>query len=152
MQEFIYTCGIASSGKSTWCQNYLKTYSFLNYVYLNPDSLRAVIGKDESDQTINGKVFSNLFIFTDYILKIGGSILYDATSYSKKNRKTFIEIARKYKVEVVAVNFNIPLDKCVERNNNRDRKVPFDVIKRQFNNLEYPELGEECDKIIWVNN
>ena len=134
--------GSSGSGKSTFCQSY---FSGLNIIILSSDTVRGIIGKDESDQSVNSKVFEILKASTALILKQGLSVVIDATSYSRKSRKDFIDLARKYNHNITAYYF------CKKRNSMRDRKVPDFVIDKQIANMEIP-TKEEIDALHTVNS
>ncbi len=140
--------GSSGSGKSTFCQSY---FSGLNIIILSSDTLRGIIGKDESDQSVNSKVFEILKASTALILKQGLSVVIDATSYSRKSRKDFIDLARKYNHNITAYYFDVPADICKKRNSMRDRKVPDFVIDKQIANMEIP-TKEEIDALHTVNS
>lgn len=151
MPALILLISPSCGGKTTWALNYIKTHN--NVIRLCPDNLRGLYSKDgdESDQTNNGIIFKNLGIFTEHLMsqKIWDLII-DATNVSIKNRKMFVDLARKYNFLIKCFVFRTPIEVCVERNEKRARKVPFDVISRQFQNLEIP-LPHEVDYIEYIN-
>jgi predicted kinase len=83
LQNNLYLlCGIPGSGKSTlaWA------LSSNNVILLSSDSLRAIIGKDESDQAVSAQVFGTMEAMTEYFLRQGKDVAIDATNYNRKSR------------------------------------------------------------------
>ncbi len=147
MNKLFLLVGCSGSGKSTYAADFC--FENPDVIYLNADKLRGVIGEDESDQSKNHVVFDILFKMTEYFLKLGKDVLLDNTNYSKKNRKQFVEIARKHGVKIRAYVFKTPYEVCITRNEARDRKVPIHVIKNQFDKFEEPGL-DEVDEIVYI--
>ena len=138
--KLILAVGVSNSGKTTWSIDYCKHNHICR---ISTDELRAIIGKDESDQTVSHLVFRTAETMTEYFFQQGLSVLIDATNYSVKNRKNFIKLARKYNAVICAYVFNkCSLDELKARNQARARQVPDDVIERQFNNLVIPTKEE----------
>ncbi len=136
--------GVAGSGKS----RYGKDFCLKNdYYYISTDQIRYTLTGDEADQSQNHHVFKLAFSEVDYLLSQNQRVLFDATNYSKKNRKQLIEIGRAANAYISAKVFRTPLAICLERNKNRSRVVPTDVIFRQHSNFQYPEFNEGFDSI-----
>lgn len=146
MTELFLTCGCSGAGKSTKSEKFTADK---NVIRISSDALRAVLGKDETDQTVSGRVFQTMETMTEYLLKHGYSVLIDATNYSIKNRSAFVKLGRKYGARITAFVFNVPLDTLKARNAARARVVPEDVIERQFNGFVHPTT-DEVDIVIFV--
>jgi protein phosphatase len=56
----------------------------------------------------------------------------DATNLKREDRKPFIKIARWYNYNTAAIIFNIPLEVCLARNRARERKVPEEALRAQY--------------------
>ena len=50
-------------------------------------------------------------------------------------------------VEKIGILIAVPYEECLERNNQRERKVPEDVIKRMYYNIYIPQYYEGFDEI-----
>jgi protein phosphatase len=131
--------GVSGCGKTTFCKEYSEK---MGLVYLSSDGLRGIIGKDESDQTVSGKVFDTLRTMVSYLLSNDYSVLLDATNYNKKNRRDFLNIAKTLGKPTIGLRFNVPIELAKQRNASRDRKVPEYVIDNQFSRLEEPTQEE----------
>lgn len=148
MKKLELLIGVSGAGKTTYCNS----LNPQDYIVFCPDKMRAIIGTDETDQTVNSIVFATIHRAVDYLFKYGQhSIVIDATNYSIKNRKEFINIARKNNIIVEAIYFPVPLQIAKDRNAKRSRIVPDAVITRQFDSMEWPTFPE-VDKIVFFDN
>lgn len=143
--------GIPGSGKTTlrdrMNQDDIKKY------YVSSDEVRFAFFGDENNQNNNNFVFDYINAFTKLHLSNGISVIYDATNISAKRRKETLELFKDIPNRSVAIFFNVPLETCIERNNNRTRVVPEEVIRRMFKNIEPPTKDEgfdECYDIIFT--
>jgi predicted kinase len=143
--------GLPGSGKSTYAKEFIKGKDI---EYLSSDSLRAVFGKDESDQSVTPKVFSHIKTKVDEFLKDGKNVLVDATSVNRKERSDYINTAKKYGAKVVALVFKMDRNGLIARNKKRGeeggRVVPDWVIDKMLNKFEEPSHDEGIDVIIYV--
>ena len=71
-------------------------------------------------------------------MKARQSVILDATNPTFKLRKTLLRIAREYGALVSAIYWDIPLKTLLERNANRDKRVPDNVVEKFYKALEYP--------------
>ena len=152
MNKTLYIAvGLPGSGKSTYAKNFINGNDI---EYLSSDSLRAVFGKDESDQSVTPKVFSHIKTKVDEFLKDGKNVFVDATSVNRKERSDYINTAKKYGAKVVAVVFKMDRNGLIARNKKRGeeggRVVPDWVIDKMLNKFEEPDLNEGIDTIIYV--
>ena len=149
MKTLYITVGCPASGKSTYVKNYVDN-SKQTGLYLSSDELRAKFGKGETDQTCTNQVFYHIKQKIDEILKDknDGYLIIDATSINKKNRREYIQLAKKNKSKIVAWVFERNRDILVDRNKNRDRVVPIWVIDRMISQYEKPTLDEGFDEVI----
>ena len=151
MNTLYITVGLPGSGKSTYVKNFIKDKDI---EYLSSDSLRAVYGKSEEDQTVTPLVFGHIKKKVDEFLKDGKNVLVDATSVNRKERSDYINTAKKYGAKVVAIVFKMDRQGLIERNKKRGeqggRVVPDFVIDKMLNKFEEPSYSEGIDVIIYV--
>lgn len=136
--NLILLCGIPGCGKSTLANAHAEN----NLIVLSSDAMRGVLGKDESDQSVSGDVFRILELVASYFLKRGNNVVIDATNCTRKARKGFVQIGRKYGANIVAQVMSTPLDVCKARNAARARVVPEHVLERMHAGFEMPVSGE----------
>ena len=143
--------GLPGSGKSTYAKNFIKDKDI---EYLSSDSLRAVYGKSEEDQTVTPLVFGHIKRKVDEFLKDGKNVLVDATSVNRKERSDYINSAKKYGAKVVAIVFKMDRQGLIDRNKKRGeqggRVVPDWVIDKMLNKFEEPSYSEGIDVMIYV--
>ena len=127
----VVLCGASGSGKSTFARRH-----FSSTEIVSSDQCRALVGDDESDQSITGAAFELLRTIIDKRLEIGRLSVVDATNIKPEDRKPLLELARRWDVLSTAIVFDLPLAVCVEHNNSRqDRQTPRHAIKRQHGAL-----------------
>jgi len=152
MNNTLYiTVGLPGSGKSTYVKNFIKDKDI---EYLSSDSLRAVYGKSEEDQTVTPLVFGHIKRKVDEFLKDGKNVLVDATSVNRKERSDYINTAKKYGAKVVAIVFKMDRQGLIDRNKKRGeqggRVVPDWVIDKMLKKFAEPSYDEGIDVIIYV--
>ena len=137
----VMLCGASGSGKSTFARTH-----FADTEVVSSDRCRALVGDDETDQSVTGPAFALLHDIVDKRLEVGRLTVVDATNVKPEDRKPIIELARRWDVLLTAVVFDLPLDVCMERNATRsDRRTPNHAIRRQHRNLRrgLKRLGRE---------
>ena len=152
MNNTLYiTVGLPGSGKSTYAKEFIKGKEI---EYLSSDSLRAVFGKSEEDQTVTPLVFGHIKRKVDELLKDGKNVMVDATSVNRKERSDYISTAKKYGAKVVAIVFKMDRQGLIDRNKKRGeqggRVVPDWVIDKMLNKFEDPSYSEGIDVMIYV--
>jgi predicted kinase len=152
MNNTLYiTVGLPGSGKSTYAKEFIKGKEI---EYLSSDSLRAVYGKSEEDQTVTPLVFGHIKRKVDEFLKDGKNVLVDATSVNRKERSDYINTAKKYGAKVVVIVFKMDRQGLIDRNKKRGeqggRVVPDWVIDKMLAKFEEPSYSEGIDVMIYV--
>ena len=123
----ILLCGASGSGKSTFAQSH-----FAQTEVVSSDQCRALVADDESDQSVTAQAFALLHEIVDKRLEVGRLTVVDATNTKREDRASLLELGRKWDVLSTAIIFDLPLEVCLERNEQRsDRSIPEHAIKRQ---------------------
>lgn len=105
--------------------------------------MRLLLSGDETNQEIHGRVFSAMRYLLRQRLEVGGqATIIDATNIRRKDRKPWIQLAQRYGARVEAVFLNPPLGRILERNRQRARVVPEEVIRTMEARLQVPERAE----------
>jgi protein phosphatase len=122
--SLILLIGPSGAGKSTFAARHFKQTEIIS-----SDRCRAMVCDDESDQRVNGAAFGLLHHIARVRLAARRLTVIDATNLETQARRRLLRIARDNGVPSVAVVFNVPLQKCLERNLTRsERVVDEDVI------------------------
>jgi predicted kinase len=137
MSKLIIMVGLPGSGKSTLADKLAN-----ESIILSSDELRGVIGFSQEDQSVSGEVFRTMETMTAYFLKRGQSVIIDATNTTKRARFGFVLIGRKYGAWVEAWVVECDPNTAKQRNAQRSRVVPDDVIDRMAAQWQQPEVGE----------
>ena len=135
--QVVVTFGVSGSGKSTWIRNNLPQHTVVSL-----DSLRQQIGKSRSDQSQNSKIVQLAKEQLKTLLRSQSKIVWDATNIRRDFRQQIINISRNYGALVTLVIFHCPEDIYFQRNRERRHRIPEDVLVRQIEQMEFPELDE----------
>jgi len=143
MSHVYMLSGISGSGKSTFINKVAP-----HALYLNADSIRKELTGDESDQSVSKQAFEILFERFRNALIDNVDVIIDNTCLRIRDRKQYYDIIRDCEYStgkryvVILYSFVPNLEQSLHWNSLRDRKVPDDVIRRQFKNFEPPSEWE----------
>jgi protein phosphatase len=134
MGELVVLIGAPASGKSTYASS---VYGDVPTRILSSDRCRALVSDDEERMDVSKVAFEFLYALLDARLSLGHDTLVDSTAINPAARKRLLDIARKHGTPFrIAVVFNPPLEVLLYRNAHRSRRVPEDVIKRMYFELQ----------------
>lgn len=129
-------CGPSGSGKSTLAA------AFAGAEIISLDALRAKLGKNSSDQSVNGQVLQAARESLRAGLRQKKHVIWDATSLRRDQRAQVLRLGRDYgALTEIRLLWTAPSG-IVKRNSQRTRVVSPAVISDQINMLEFPEVGE----------
>ncbi|MFO7957350.1 MAG: AAA family ATPase [Candidatus Brocadiia bacterium] len=129
--------GPAGSGKSTWVHEHLS-----DTVIVSSDRMRRELTGDPADQSQNYLVFQRCMDRIREELHRGREVTFDATNYSEKLRTMPLQAGRWSGAEICSYLMDVGLREALRRNEERERRVPEDVIRRHYRGLELPALYE----------
>ncbi|WAL61683.1 AAA family ATPase [Thermocoleostomius sinensis] len=146
--------GLPGSGKSTLAASMQGTCSTLRLV--STDRIRGQLFGDEAIQgpwsLIWRQVGQQLREIVQQIEQGQcQAVLYDATNTRRQSRRAVIALARSLAfTHITGLWIDTPLSVCLERNRQRDRQVPDEVIQRMQRQLEGapPNLEEGLSCLI----
>ena len=141
--EFVMLVGLPGSGKS-----YLADILFAKkYSIHSSDEIRKELSGDINNQNINSQVFQTLHRRIKDDLKNGISCVYDATNINYKKRMSFLQELNKIQCFKRCIIIATPYEVCLMQNEQRERKVPEQVIERMYRNFDVPYYFEGWDNI-----
>ena len=116
------------------------------------DMIRELMFGSAECQDNSEKVFEEAYIFAEDALCGGLDVVFDATNTTAFTRKKLLERMSGIDHKNVAIFMNTPLEECKRRNAQRKRRVPDDVIVRQYNQLikEASSIPYQFDEIVIV--
>lgn len=143
LKAFI-TIGSPGSGKGTWASGFLSINK--NLIYISTDSIRKELSGDEANQSVSGQAFKIAKNRMEEALKNNKSVIIDATNMYRKTRKDFLDIAKKYNAETIAIVFEVDKNTLLDRNKKRGeqggRNVPEWVIDSMISKYQRPDTTE----------
>ncbi|MCG5060495.1 MAG: AAA family ATPase [Limnoraphis sp. WC205] len=149
MSQLILMIGLPGSGKSFFATQLKVNHP--DYQLISTDTIRAQLFGDEEIQGPWLRVWSKVEQQFQKAVREGTDAIYDATNTQRRQRKDVITIAREIGFHpIFAVWVNTPLEKCLQRNQNRLRQVPEEIILKMHRQLTDvpPSLEEPLDSLI----
>lgn len=143
----IMMVGLPGSGKSTFAKTIrCGDKGDEKPVIHSSDDLRAEMFGSAEIQGDANKLFTELHRRIKVDLQSGKSVVYDATNINKKQRIAFLRELKNIPCVPICIVMATEYAACLRNNEQRDRKVPVDVIKRMQMNFQPPHEGEGfCD-------
>ena len=135
--------GLPGMGKSTYAKKMLEGNK--NMILVSSDDLRLCLLNNIERQDENKLIFLIMQNITLKAMQQGRDVVYDATNITRERRRELVNSLAPH-IE----DFEIVGHYCVgeykdaaDNNNNRDRKVPGDVIKRMAKQFDIPTARDE---------
>lgn len=145
MSKLYILIALPAAGKSTWAEKFCNRYD--NTVHISSDAIREEVFGSAEDQAHNAEVFEIMRKRTRETLSAGGNVIYDATNLNRKRRMGFIREMKKLADEIIGVVFAVPFEICCERNQRRERTVPYSAMERMYKSFQPPSTAEGFDRI-----
>jgi len=146
---FIMMVGLPGSGKSTYAE---KIAEESDAIICSSDMIRKELYGDVNSQDKNVVVFLTLHRRIKEHLSNGRNVIYDATNISSKRRRAFLKELERIVCIKKCVIMATPFEECLEKNKQRDRVIPEDVICKMYKNWNTPYWFEGWNEIKIVFN
>lgn len=162
--QLILTHGVSGSGKTTYTNQLLKDTSTIRLsadvirkhlfklppFEISPVALQSKLYSDDADKQVSDKLLQ----LTEMLLKANLTVIVDATFIRRAQRKHFVELAKKLKLNIKALNFNVAEPILNQRLKAREKMITasdanFNIAKQQLAVLEpiSTEEGIEIENI-----
>jgi len=146
----IMLCGLPGSGKS-----YLTRYLFVDTpsgqhqapAVHSSDAIRQELLGDANDQSQTQRIFQTLHKRIRRDLIDGRHVIYDATNLHRKQRRAFLQSLQKIPCQKICILTATEYALCCQRNKQRERTVPQDVMENMLRSFQPPAYTEGFDQI-----
>ena len=141
-------CGLPGSGKSSWCKK-----NYPNLPVISRDIIRYTMGytsgpneKRRLPESEENKITNEENKQILELLRSKKDFIIDDTNLKIKYRKPLLELLKSNGAYIIGVNFNTPLNVCIER---RKLQINPEIMKNLYKNAD--KLQEsEVDELINV--
>ena len=141
--------GLPASGKSTYAEMLVESGQFCRVC---PDLIRKELYGNESIQGNGRKVFKIAFDAIQRLGKQNFNVVFDATNINADRRKKLVKSMRGYFDIIIFKWFDVATAVCLERNRQRERQVPEEVIWRMAKIATVPTTEEGFDYVEVIIN
>lgn len=145
--SMVLLIGPSGSGKSTFASRH-----FGKYEVVSSDHCRAMLADSEEDQSVTPEAFELLRFIADARLALGRLTVVDATNVHEAARGRNLALAARRRVPVVAIVFDVSLERCLANNSQRtDRVVDEEVVRRQHDDMTkaVPAVADEVHGAVY---
>ena len=136
-------CGPSGCGKSTWAHTNMQ-----DTMYVSRDEIRfRMVKEDENYFAHEKEVFKEFVNEIVSRLKKGCNTIADATHLNQFSRRKLTQAIdmRFQDYQIIYVVFNVNVDTCIERNQNREGRanVPENIIRNMCRDFRVPTKDED---------
>ena len=131
-KQMIVFIGIQASGKTTFYKELLACHGL---AHINLDTLHT---RHKEAMAIEECLRSSI------------SYVVDNTNPQIVDRQRYIPLAKSHGYEVIGIFFQSIVKECIERNNLRDKGVPWHVIPCTSDKLQMPSYNEGFDQLFFA--
>ncbi|MFM6409213.1 MAG: AAA family ATPase, partial [Microcystis sp.] len=142
-----FLIGLPASGKSTFAQFLAEE---INAVVVSTDEIRAQLYGDAANQGIWADIEVEVLDQIKTAVEKDQPVIYDATNAMRPWRLDFLyKTVNSFNIQWIGWHLQTSVEKCKQRNQQRERQVPDEVIDKMNANLQAnpPESNEGLLKI-----
>ncbi len=144
--DVILMCALPGGGKDTYIERNL------NLPILSLDDIRREHKIAPTDKKKNGQVIQMGKERAKEFMRSKTSFVFNATNITSEMRNKWISLFTDYGGRVKIIYIEVPYNKLLAQNNNREYKVPEDVIEKMIDKLEIPTPNEAHEIEFMINN
>lgn len=149
MSNFYLICGISGGGKTVLSRKIIDLNPGI--VMFDVDEYYKKVNGDECIRTHAFNVWHALYQDIHNMEIEGKDVLLTANALTLSQRRQFIEWFPTFSHHILWVT--APFERCVEGNLARNRHVPLEILKRQWQTMEFPNASEDgWDTITHITN
>jgi predicted kinase len=130
-RTLLVLCGPAGSGKSTFARRFIKEHrkqGFRSTMIVSSDTCRALVCDDETNQQVNRDGFDLFYYIINKRMLQGRFTIADSTALQGWARQRLLSMAQRHNYYTCILAFDIPLEKSVQQDRQRERIVGEDII------------------------
>jgi len=149
MTKLFFLIGLPGSGKSYLAHNLIAQHPECQII--STDTIRAKLFGDEAAQGAWLQVWGEVEKQFLQAISQKQAAIYDATNAKSRHRRGAITRARELGfTEITGLWLDISLNMCIERNQQRERQIPEEVILQMHHQLQGapPNLEDGFDSLI----
>jgi predicted kinase len=135
--EVVLLSALPGSGK-----DYFISKNYADWPVISLDDLRRKYKASPTDQKMNGRIVQEAKETARKYLRAKQSFVWNATNLSGTNRKSLIDLFTDYGARVKIVYLEVPYNKLVEQNQNREYPIPQKVLDKMVSRWEVPQQWE----------
>lgn len=143
--------GLPGSGKSLLAQKLLRQHP--DYHLISTDAIRAQLFGDAAIQGPWLAIWQQIRLQFQQAVASSTGAIYDATNAQRHHRRELIQLAREVGFNPIwGMWIQTPLEQCLQRNSDRSRQVPADIILKMHRQLEDapPHLSDGFDRLLAI--
>ena len=129
--QLMLMVGAPASGKDYYTKQLVNQYPNVKVICM--DERRKELTGNINDQSRNNEVFEWQEKELRKAMKNRENTIINATNSTRKLRRTLWRIGREYGALCSVIYFDLKLETLLERNANREKRVPDEVVKRFYN-------------------
>ena len=135
--EVVMLSGLPGTGKDTYIQKYYKDWPIVSL-----DNIRRAHKISPKNTKANGKVLQIAKEMMKMHLRKQQPFVFNATNILQQLRGNWINLFTTYGATVKIVYLEVPYERLMRQNQNREHIVPIKVMEKMIQKLEVPSLVE----------